>query len=177
MKEFKNSNRHPLDRSRLKPCCHKTLLSSCMVLFSLSVSSQEKQLQLTPVDSLLPMLGGLVVILFFIFGLAFLFKRFTNFSPNSKNIKILETQMIGTKEKLVIVKVQQQKFLIGVTANSISQLGELDLDNQSVEEDILNSSALNESEKAPDFKSVLSNIVRKSVGLPSTSNDVNKLAG
>lgn len=129
--------------------------------------------KLTPVESLMPMLGGLLLILVIIFFLAYLFKRFSNFSPASKNIKILETQMIGTKEKLLIVRVQQQNFLIGVTPNSINQLGELDLQldaesNQELKKD-----------SEPSFSSVLSNIVKSSVGMktqPASKGTLGKIA-
>lgn len=177
MNESKSSNKGLLPKLTLKSWLAKSSISSCLLMFSFLALSQEKQLKLTPVDSLLPMLGGLIVILIFIFGLAFLFKRFTNFSPSSKNIKILETQMIGTKEKLIIVKVKQQSFLIGVTANSISQLGELNLNDQVVQDEEQIPESSKESINTPDFKSVLGNIVRNSVGLKSNSNDVNKLVG
>ncbi len=100
----------------------------CLV-FSSVYSSQllalEKNKTLTPTESLLPMLGGLLAILAIIFILAFIFKRFSNFGLSSKNIKVIESQVIGNKEKLMIIQVQQQQFLIGVTGHSISQLGEL----------------------------------------------------
>ena len=177
MNESKSLNRVLLEKLSDNSRLIKSLVSCFVLIFSFNALSQEKQLKLTPVDSLLPMLGGLLVILLFIFGLAFLFKRFTNFSPSSKNIKILETQMIGTKEKLVIVKVQQQSFLIGVTANTISQLGELNLDEQTVDVEQTVPKSSTDSPSSPDFKSVLGNIVRNSVGLKNTSNDVNKLVG
>ena len=99
------------------------------VIFFTINSSQlwalEKNKTATPTDALLPMFGGLLVILIVIFGLAFLFKRFSNFGLASKNIKIIETQMIGNKEKLMIIQIKDQQFLIGVTGHTINQLGEL----------------------------------------------------
>lgn len=78
-----------------------------------------------PIDSLLPMLGGLIAILVVIFSLAYLFKKFSSFNIASQNIRVLETQTIGHKEKIMIVQVREQQFLIGVTGHSINQLGEL----------------------------------------------------
>jgi len=83
---------------------------------------------MSPIDSIIPMLSGLVVILVVIFGLAYLFKKFSGFNIASQNIRVLETQIIGHKEKIMIIKVRRQQFLIGVTAQSISQLGELETD-------------------------------------------------
>jgi len=98
---------------------------------------------LTPVESLMPMLFGLGVILLVIFGLAFVFRKFSNFGLSGKNIKVIETQMIGAKEKLVIVQVQDQQFLIGVTGHNISQLGELKTLIASSENTELNASSEN----------------------------------
>jgi len=92
---------------------------------SASFAIDKNNLQ-TPAESLMPMLFGLVIILALIFLLAFLFRKFSNFGLSGKNIQIIETQMIGNKEKLMIIQVQKQQFLIGVTGQTISQLGELE---------------------------------------------------
>ncbi len=134
----------------------------------------EQKVKLTPADSLLPMLGGLLLILLFIFALAYLFRRFTNFAPNSKNIKIIESQMIGPKEKLAIVQVQNQNFLIGITAHSINQLGELEIDLQAAQAE---QKVPTQDADAPNFKSVLNNIVRQSIGLKNSSKNNGNLAG
>lgn len=108
-------------------------------MFSKSLFAAERVKE-TPVESLLPMLSGLVVILAVIFVLAFLFKKFSNFGLSNGNIKVLETQVLGSKEKLMIIKVKQQQFLIGVTSQSISQLGELkneELDHQELDAETL----------------------------------------
>ncbi|MBV1910173.1 MAG: flagellar biosynthetic protein FliO [Kangiellaceae bacterium] len=151
--------------------------SSILLLFWHDIAlSEDKASKLTPVESLLPMLGGLLFVLLLIFVLAYIFKRFTNFTPNSKSIKIVESQMIGSKEKLMIVKVNGQSFLLGVTANSINQLGEL-----TCEEDLsVSSQALESIDESPDnqsanvqpsFKSVLSNVVRGSLGMKVLSSN------
>lgn len=115
--------------------------------------------KLTPVESLLPMLGGLLAVIFVIFLLAFLFKKLTNFSPNSQNINVLETQVIGHKEKLMIVKVKQQQFLIGVTAHSISQLGEIDNTNN-LEGHQPSDNDNSKSKRDSSFGQLLSNLIK-----------------
>ena len=116
----------------------------------------------SPAESLLPMLLGLIVILFIIFLLAFLFKRFTNFSPAGNSIKIVETQIIGSKEKLMIIEVEQQKFLIGVTGQSISQLGEL---KNSEVSSLLPASEDKAEQQLPEANSHLPNIEPQTKGL------------
>jgi len=113
----------------------KLFLQLLFLMLSNNLFAAER-VKATPVESLLPMLFGLVAILGVIFVLAFLFKKFSNFGLSNGNIKVLETQVLGSKEKLMIVEVKQQQFLIGVTGHNISQLGELtnrELDNDKLE--------------------------------------------
>ena len=84
----------------------------------------------TPIESLGPMLLGLIGILAVIFVLAGLLKKFTAFNLSSNQIKVLECQRIGTKEKLIIVNVQDKHLLLGVTPQNISHLCELDKPTQ-----------------------------------------------
>jgi len=95
------------------------------VFFSTRLFAKETQQSSTPVESIMPMFLGLIAILGVIFLLAFLFKKFTNFGLSGKYIRVIETQIIGSKEKLMIIQVQEQQFLIGVTSHTINQLGEL----------------------------------------------------
>jgi len=110
----------------------KIVLTSFCFISSTDAFALEKEkttyLQSTqdPLESLLPMLGGLIVILAFIFFLAFLFRRFGNISNGTKLISIVESYALGSKEKLAIVKVENECFLIGITANSINSIGKLD---------------------------------------------------
>ncbi len=101
----------------------------CLVWSSILISPQvfavEKIQKITAAESILPMLFGLLVILASIFLLAFIFKKYSNFGLVSKTIKVIESQPLGNKEKLMIIQVQEQQFLIGVTPQSISQLGEI----------------------------------------------------
>ncbi|WP_210330249.1 flagellar biosynthetic protein FliO [Aliikangiella sp. G2MR2-5] len=97
-----------------------------MLISSGYVSSAEKLEKVTPVDSLLPMLLGLLCVITIIFFLAFLLKKLTNFTPQNNLLKVLECQRIGPKEKLLIVKVQDKQLLLGVTPNNISMLTQLE---------------------------------------------------
>ncbi|MCW8878790.1 MAG: flagellar biosynthetic protein FliO [Kangiellaceae bacterium] len=121
-------NRLRLNRSKYLFC---QLGGSLILISSLSTSAQETASGITtistqsPMESIFPMLLGLLSILALIFGLAFVLKRFTNFNPGAGNIKVLESQRLGAKERLVIVEVQGQQLLLGVTPQSITQLAEL----------------------------------------------------
>ncbi len=115
----------------------KMLLTLVNLLTSFSILADEKLVkssafsekvsatQSTPIESLLPMLLGLAGILAIIFILAFLLKKVTGLNIVSNHIKIIESQSLGAKEKLVIVEIQQQQYVLGVTAHSINQICEL----------------------------------------------------
>jgi len=132
----------------------------------------------TPIETILPMLTGLGAILIIIFVLAFLFKKFSKFGLSGKNIKVLETQLIGNNEKLMIVQVREQQFLLGVTRNSINQLGELELSNTETENaDAFNkqvnvkagiSSEVDHLKNIP-FANILSNLIKPKVTDKKTS--------
>ena len=98
-----------------------------VISFSSYVSAAEKieTIKVTPIDSLKPMLLGLGGILLLIFILAMLIKKVTGLNIVSNNIKVIESQSLGAKEKLVIVEIQQQQYVIGVTAHSINQICQL----------------------------------------------------
>ncbi len=141
---------------------HSSLVTKSTVVFAGAVSTELKAAttttHLTPTDSIFPMLTGLVVILFIIFGLAYIFKRFSNFSVSSRSIKVLETQSLGHKEKIIIVQVRDQQFLLGVTGQSINQLGELKVDTVRQPEINQNTSAIKDQEGRTK-KSTFSNIM------------------
>jgi flagellar biosynthetic protein FliO len=120
------------------------LFYNCLIVLNVSALESDKKpyLQSTqdPIDSLLPMLVGLLVIIAFIFFLAYLFKRFSNLNTGTRLISIVESYAIGHKEKLAIVKVENEYFLIGITASSINPIGKLD------------SLQLNDTTKTSDLK-------------------------
>ena len=93
---------------------------------SVVTDSLKKTASNTPVESLGPMLLGLIGILAIIFLLAGLLKKFTSFNLSSSQIKVLECQRIGAKEKLIVVNVQNKHLLLGVTPQNISHLCDLD---------------------------------------------------
>lgn len=77
-------------------------------------------------ENILPVFMGLIGMLILIFFLAMLVKRFSSFRMVSNHIKIIESQNIGTKEKLIIVDVQQKQYLLGVTSQNISHICDLE---------------------------------------------------
>lgn len=69
----------------------------------------------------------LVVLLILFFS--YLFKRLSGFSTNDNTlIKVVSSRMIGTKEKLMVVSIEDRNFLIGVTSGSINKIAEVSLE-------------------------------------------------
>jgi len=79
---------------------------------------------------------------------------------------VIESQVVGNKEKLMIVQVQQQQFLIGVTGHTISQLGELsqpvsDLKAKVEKEEVSNRSVSNEFDISTlPFGKIISQLIK-----------------
>ncbi|HDS1211075.1 flagellar biosynthesis protein FliO [Shewanella algae] len=81
------------------------------------------------------MMGGLILVLALIFVLAYLVKRL-NLVPGSQSaIKTLAVTPLGQKEKLVLVELDGQQYLLGVTAAQVSLVDKLErpvtIDNES----------------------------------------------
>ena len=70
---------------------------------------------------------NLLFVLLLIITAAFLLKR-SKFAGRiaNKNIKVISHFSIGAKEKLVLIEVDQQKILLGVTAHQIRTLHAFD---------------------------------------------------
>jgi flagellar protein FliO/FliZ len=171
-------------RKKIRKYLFSATLAGLFSIFSSSLLALDKKQLPSPAESLMPMLLGLAAILLVIFLLALVFKKFSNFGMSAKNIQVLETQMIGSKEKLVIVKVREQQFLIGVTSQSISQLGELE---QTVSEDESEASLIdnalgdkqdlptldkiNTGEKNNNFSSIITNLIKGDYPLIKAPSD------
>jgi len=81
-----------------------------------------------PTSSLAPlasMVGGLILVLLLIFLLAYLLRRL-NLVPGSGSLmKTLAVTPLGQKEKLVLVDVGGQQYLLGVTPANVNLIEKL----------------------------------------------------
>ena len=77
------------------------------------------------VSTLANMVGGLIVVIALIFVLAYIVKRL-NLAPSQHGqIKTIAVSAVGQKEKLLIVEVNQQQYLLGVTSQQINLIDKL----------------------------------------------------
>jgi flagellar protein FliO/FliZ len=70
--------------------------------------------------------GSLIIVLGLLFGLAWLYKKLQIKLPGSSHIKIISSVMLGPRERILVIEVQGKQRVLGVTANQINMLFELD---------------------------------------------------
>jgi len=73
----------------------------------------------------LNMLVSLLLVIGLIFALAMLAKRFNIGISGNGAIKQIATLSVGTKERLIIVEVGDQQYLIGVTSQQVQLIEKL----------------------------------------------------
>lgn len=80
---------------------------------------------MSSLTSLASMLVGLMVVLAVIFALVFLLKRFNLMPAQNSVIKTLATNVVGQKERVVLIELEGQQYLLGVTAQQINLIDKL----------------------------------------------------
>lgn len=70
--------------------------------------------------------AALVLVLAVFFVFAWVLKRFNRIPASQNGLHIVSGLNVGNKEKLLVVQVGKKQLLLGVTANSISKLHQLD---------------------------------------------------
>lgn len=78
------------------------------------------------ISSLASMAGGLIVVLVIIFVLAYIVKRLNLVPSQHSVIKSIAVAPMGQKEKIVLVEVNGQQYLLGVTSQQISLIDKLE---------------------------------------------------
>ena len=100
-------------------------ISSLMVTAVASTTSQvtEREPALTTMAN---MLGGLIIVLAVIFLLAYLVRRLKLVPSNQGVLKTLAVTPLGQREKMVLVEVDGQQYLLGVTSAQVTLIDKLD---------------------------------------------------
>lgn len=90
-----------------------------------TVAATAKVSEPSQLASAASMLGGLILVLLLIFALAYLLRRF-NLVPTHNNVlKTLAVTSLGQKERLVLVQVGEQQYLLGVSAQQVNLIDKL----------------------------------------------------
>ena len=68
------------------------------------------------------MLLSLIVVIIIIFVLAAIMKKFSLNFPGSGQIKVITSVSLGAKERIVVIEVNGEQHLLGVTSGSVNHL-------------------------------------------------------
>ncbi|MFY9179123.1 MAG: flagellar biosynthetic protein FliO [Venatoribacter sp.] len=103
-----------------------------LVLFAdFALAEEKKAVVLDPMANSGKVLVYLLLVLALIGALAWLIRRsktFTGrFESSGQNLKIVTSLALGLKEKIAVVQVGEKQLLLGITAQHISLLTELDV--------------------------------------------------
>ena len=77
-------------------------------------------------QQLASMLLSLIVVVICIIGLALLIKRFNPQVVSSGDFKVIRTISLGSKERLLVVEMDNKHHVLGVTSGSINYLYQLE---------------------------------------------------
>ncbi|QYJ79899.1 flagellar biosynthetic protein FliO [Shewanella acanthi] len=89
------------------------------------IATTAKVTEPSQVASAASMLGGLILVLLLIFALAYLMKRFNLVPSNHNVLKTLAVTSLGQKERLVLVQVGEQQYLLGVSGQQVNLIDKL----------------------------------------------------
>jgi len=101
------------------------------VLIPLWVQAEEKVIPKAPdpMGSAGKVIVFLLLTIVLIFALAWLLSRIKGrgfIHSSHGNIKIIESQTLGMKEKIAVIQVGNKQILVGITAQQITHLADLD---------------------------------------------------
>lgn len=80
----------------------------------------------TPTTDILSMLMSLIVVVVLILVLAFFVKKLNPNLTNSDEFKVIRSLPLGSRERLMVVEIDNAQHLLGVTPHSINYLHKLD---------------------------------------------------
>ena len=96
------------------------------LLVALTSSVFSKADVATPTGDILSMVLSLVMVLVLIIVLAFFVKKFNPNLANSDEFKVVRSLPLGSRERLMVVEIDNAQHLLGVTPHSINYLHKLE---------------------------------------------------
>ncbi|QYJ95118.1 flagellar biosynthetic protein FliO [Shewanella spartinae] len=100
--------------------------SSLMAVAAAATTTQVTGERESALATMTNMLGGLLVVIALIFLLAYLVKRLKLVPTSHGVLKTLAVTPLGQREKMVLVEVDGQQYLLGVTSQQVSLIDKLD---------------------------------------------------
>lgn len=102
-----------------------SLILQSLVATTAPVIASSPTSNTSQVATMASMLGGLILVLVLIFVLAYLVKRFNLVPAGNGVLKTVAVTPLGQKEKLVLVDVDGQQYLLGVTPTQVNLIDKL----------------------------------------------------
>jgi flagellar protein FliO/FliZ len=110
-------------QNALKNCAK---LMAVLLMTAISYPSFANVAKTSNTPDFLRMVLSLLIVLGVIFLLAFVVKKL-KISPNSqKHIRTVANLSVGQKERVVVIEVNNEQFIIGVTAHNVNLLHKLE---------------------------------------------------
>ncbi|GGI71612.1 flagellar protein [Shewanella hanedai] len=100
-----------------------SLLAGGVVAASEAVAPIEKGSALMALSN---MMGGLILVLVLIFVLAYIVKRLNLVPASNGVLKMVAVTPLGQKEKVVLIELNGQQYLLGVTSQQVNLIDKLD---------------------------------------------------
>ncbi|WP_100642115.1 flagellar biosynthetic protein FliO [Alteromonas facilis] len=93
--------------------------------FSSVAFATETQSSMSSAGDIVSIFLSLLVVVGIIFALAFVMRRFNVAHTGQGDLKVVASMVAGTKERVMVVEVGDEQYLLGVTAHNISHLATL----------------------------------------------------
>ncbi|MEW7986593.1 MAG: flagellar biosynthetic protein FliO [Candidatus Thiodiazotropha sp.] len=94
-------------------------------LYAADTAQKQLGVNVSPLgaDSLLSTVGGLLLVLGIIIGGAWLFKRYAQMPTGGKGmVRVVGGASVGTRERVIVVEVDNQRLLLGVAPGQVRTL-------------------------------------------------------
>lgn len=103
------------------------ILALCGFSTLLAAETSDRKLAPLGVGSLLETAGGLLLVLALIIGGAWIFKRYTHLPTAGKGlVTVLGGASVGPRERVVVLKVDNTRLVVGVAPGQVRTLHVLD---------------------------------------------------
>ena len=89
------------------------------------VANAQSENTITNPASIASIFLSLLVVIGIIFALAYVMRRFNVTQAGSGQMKVVASMVAGTKERLMVIEVGEEQYLLGITAHNVNHLATL----------------------------------------------------
>ena len=93
--------------------------------FCISFEAHSAPQSMSNPTSIVSIFLSLLLVIGVVFMLAFLMRRFNVTQSGTSNLKVVASMMAGSKERVMVIEVAGEQYLLGVTAHNINHLATL----------------------------------------------------